>query len=258
MSRHAEDEPNESQEEPEIDQYPTQSQPTQPHIVQFPTQSTPQAPLASHIAQQQALTTHFLSQMQLQQDLYTQMMRNLTQTQQQQQQPLIQPQLPLIIPTQQPLIQQFPLTPQVQPQQPPQQRYQKVVDAPIPSVAQVQRDVRQLGLVHMSRTTQFRHDKRAQAGAGPKNKRENVFNKCRICSLPLSKETGHSQLTGHRFCPRNPEGLALEDWKILTKAKIAESKAKKAAMLAQKGGDPKPGQSGPPTPPPPPPPAASV
>jgi hypothetical protein len=149
-----------------------------------------------------------------------------------------------------PVIEQYP-TQSLLPQQPQPHRFQPVVDAPPPKLAQAHQDVHQLGLVHISRTTKYRHDKRLMTGQEYKRTRTGEPNKCKTCCLPRSKETGHTQLVGHLFCPHNVQGLALDEWKIITKAKIAESKAQKAAMLAQGGGPP-----GPPGPPPPP--AASV
>jgi hypothetical protein len=155
-----------------------------------------------------------------------------------------------------PVIEQYPTQPLL-PQQPQPHRLPPVVDAPPPNLAQAHQDVRNLGLVHISRTTKYRHDKRIMTGQEYKRNRTGEPNKCRTCGLPRSKETGHTQLVGHLFCPHNVQGLALDEWKILTKAKIAEAKAQKAAMLAQ-GGGPQPGPAGPRGPPPPPPPPAAL
>jgi hypothetical protein len=70
-----------------------------------------------------------------------------------------------------------------------------------------QMDVPQLGLVHASRTTQFRHDKMAQAGAAPKYKRADLFNKYRSCGLP---EQRNRPFTAHwTLVLAGPTGLEI-------------------------------------------------
>ena len=81
----------------------------------------------------------------------------------------------------------------------------------------------------VSRTTEWRHRKQAAAAAGSTNiptsaaapSRPRKVYSCRICGEAMSKQTGHTQFKGKRYCPKESGHVSQEEWLARQKAEAA-------------------------------------
>lgn len=75
-------------------------------------------------------------------------------------------------------------------------------------------------------STEYKRRRRLRLGVEGGNVRTKEFNCCRKCGLPKTKDTGHSCLKGHVFCPHE-EGEDNEIWHKRVSALIAQKKLHK-------------------------------
>ena len=77
------------------------------------------------------------------------------------------------------------------------------------------------------RKKKFEEDLRAAAKAEglPSPKKQRMVYTCKTCNQPQSKETGHSQYFGQKYCPNASGQIPLKEW---LEQKAAERAARKA------------------------------
>ena len=85
----------------------------------------------------------------------------------------------------------------------------------------------QLQPTFYSRTTQYRHKKRAEAGLSPKYKRVKANNQCKNCGHPKNKIYNHLQYFGKWYCPglEGANGKTGEQW--LAEMRVSQPNPKK-------------------------------